>query len=399
MPLGVCMVIDYFHPDVGGAQTYALTLAQALISKDVDVFVVTRSIQGCPSSEVVQRVPVYRVGNDSAGSKAARSLSFTLEALKLLKRFRGRYQVIHSHKVISPATIGLIAHELYGKPLLIQPHSTSHAGALSDMLYRRRATDPLRLKWMRHRADCFVAISRQVFSDIRLFHVPEQKIVFIPNGIDTDAFRPGNAESAAIVRRQLALGDETVVGFVGRLDEVKRIDTLLRAWHLLGDAVGGARLLIVGDGPERKRLEDLAGDLGIADRVVFAGSSQNVERFLNVMDVFVMPSRAESFGLALIEAMASGLPCLASRVGGMIDIIQPENNGLFFAAGDVTALAEQLGRLLRDDDLRARLASQARSDAVERYSLNRAADAFVDTYRQLVGGQPFSHASIAGQES
>ena len=147
-----------------------------------------------------------------------------------------------------------------------------------------------------------------------------------------------------MVRAALGIApDAPVVGTVGRLAEVKQQGVLIRAFAQVLPAFPAARLLLVGDGPLRAELEGLAGSLGLGGAVLFAGYQSNPERYLAAMDVFVLPSRAEAMPLVIPEAWAAGRPVVASRVGGIPELIADGKTGLLVAPGDVDGLAARRG--------------------------------------------------------
>jgi glycosyltransferase involved in cell wall biosynthesis len=168
-----------------------------------------------------------------------------------------------------------------------------------------------------------------------------------------------------------------VIGTVGRLSDVKRQDLLLRALVRLPDA----RLLVVGDGPLRAELEELSRQLRVADRVQWAGFQADVMPFLSAMDVFALPSRFEGMPLAILEAWRSGLPVVASRVGGLPEMIRDGDNGLLFEEGNLDELTQALARLLADAPLRQELAHAGRQELQHRFGSQRMARSYDRYYR------------------
>ena len=160
----------------------------------------------------------------------------------------------------------------------------------------------------------------------------------VPNGIDTAAFATkGGCES---LRRDLGIPHGVpVIGTVGRLNEVKSQDLLIRSFAQISNHDPKPHLLLVGDGPERHRLQQLAEDLGISERVHFAGYQSRPEQFLHVMDIFALTSRLEGMPLVILEAWAAGLPVVASRVGGVPKMLAQGQTGLLFDSGDEAALS------------------------------------------------------------
>jgi glycosyltransferase involved in cell wall biosynthesis len=170
---------------------------------------------------------------------------------------------------------------------------------------------------------------------------------------------------------------------------VKQLDVLVKAFAgLVPTLPASAQLLIVGDGEERARLENQAIELGVGPQVKFVGSVTNVEPYLQASDIFVLPSRNEGLPVALLEAMACSLPCVASATGGIMDLIRSGVNGLMVPPGDAQALQSALETLLLDPTLATQLGRQARQDAHQNYSMEHTAQDYLQLYRSLLAPAP-----------
>jgi N-acetyl-alpha-D-glucosaminyl L-malate synthase BshA len=165
---------------------------------------------------------------------------------------------------------------------------------------------------------------------------------------------------------------------------VKRVLDCVRAFAKITPRVP-ARLLMVGDGPDRAPAELLARELGVEDRVVFLGKQMRVAHLLPIADVMLVPSEMESFGLAALEAMACGVPPVASRVGGLPEVVTDGEDGYLVAVGDTEALAEAALRLLEDSRLHARVAAAARRTAETRFTTTTIIPQYEEFYRQIIG--------------
>jgi len=208
---------------------------------------------------------------------------------------------------------------------------------------------------------------------------PQRVLLVIPNGADVAHFRPGAVPPEPRLRE---VGE--VVGSVGRLVPVKDYETFLRACALVARERPQTRFLIVGDGPERERLETLAVSLGLRERLILPGEVTDVRPFLAGMSVFALASRSESLPGALLEAMAFGLPCVATRVGGVPEAATDGCNALLVSPAQPEALAAAILRLLNDGALRAQLGRAARESVCTRFSLAAMVQSYEALYERLV---------------
>jgi glycosyltransferase involved in cell wall biosynthesis len=198
----------------------------------------------------------------------------------------------------------------------------------------------------------------------------------------------------------MGIGDERfVVGWIGRMTAVKRTDIVLRSFSRLKDEGVDAVLCMVGDGPDRRSVEDLAGELGVMRDSLFPGYQEDVGPFFAAFDVFVLPSGNEGTPVTAIEALASGCPVVATRVGGVPDVVTDGEDGFLVEPGDVEELAARLAQLANDPDLRGRMGAAGRERMRSRYAVDRLIDDIDRLYRDLLerkGVDPAAVATSAG---
>jgi sugar transferase (PEP-CTERM/EpsH1 system associated) len=230
-------------------------------------------------------------------------------------------------------------------------------------------------------ADRVLTVSAQ----LRDFHAGRtgfnpNRMTVIPNGVDSQRFLP-DAVVRREMRRELGLSeDEFCIGCVGNLHPVKDHMTVLKAVEGLNGEHGRWRLLVVGEGPERPRLEHyISQHPALKDRVLLMGTSGRVPELLNAMDVYVLSSVAEGMSNSLLEAMASGLPAIVTNAGGNSELVQDRETALMFQAGDAEQLREHLRLLYHQPDIRLQLGGRALQRAREVFSI----DTMVARYQQL----------------
>jgi len=226
---------------------------------------------------------------------------------------------------------------------------------------------------------------------LRQLRIPADQMQVISNGVDTERFRP-LPESRTELRQKLGLAEDLfVVGTVGRLDPVKDHRLLLRAAEAALSQGCPVQLIIVGDGPERVNVEgDVQANPLLRDRTLFAGEARNVAQWLNSFDVFVLPSLAEGMSNTLLEAMATGVAPVASRVGGNPEVIEEGRSGLLFEAGGVTALATHLKRLAENPKWRHELGTSARQRVQTCFSLKAMLENYTQLYESVLVNEEFT---------
>ena len=372
------MLSHGYYPRIGGVERQLAAVVPLLQARGVEPYVLTRRLRGTQRFETVGGAPVYRL--PVPGPKPLASLTFTLSALPLIKRLNP--DLIHAHELISPATTAIAARKLFGIPVVATVHGS---GLSSDVLrLKRRFLGKTRLKILCREIAAFCVISAVIDRELATEGVPVQKRISIPNGVDTGRFAPLAPAQKKALRSRLALPAEArIVIFVGRLAPEKRVDLLTGIWRSVRQAVPRALLLILGSGPEEAGLKQRAGD-----GILFLGSQPDVTPYLQAADLFVLPSAAEGLSLALLEALACGLPAIATSVGGNPEVIRHLETGWLTPPDDPPALTEAIVTLLGDEKLQSKLREKARAHAVQNYSLIKMADRLVDFYRQVLEGGP-----------
>jgi L-malate glycosyltransferase len=374
--LNAVIAIQAFRPHVGGAELQLERLVPHLAGRGVRTEIVTRAVNGCARRERIAGAVVHRT--PVAGESPLASIVYVGVALGRLLRGRSRIDLVHAHGALSPATIAL-AGRLVGLPTVVTVLGTGPHGDLARLvrkpLGKARAGMLFRTAW-------FVALSDDLRDELVGHGVPAERIRVIPNGVDIADHRPASADERAQLRAELGLPGGGFLGtFVGRLHPVKDVDTLLAATARVPEL----SLVVVGDGPDRGRLEAKAAQLDVSDRVIFQGQSRRVPDVLRASDAFVLSSHGEGMSNALLEAMASGLPCLASRtVGGARELLG-DGRGLLVADGDVAAWADAIRRLRNNPELAAALGQAAASHIACSLSLESTADRLARVYAEIAG--------------
>lgn len=281
---------------------------------------------------VGRRIAARGVRVHDLGMRSNRHVHGVFRLARIMRE--GAYDVVHLH-LYRACLYGRVAARLAGIPVVTTEHSLGEA-----LIEGRRKTLPVRLLYLATEplSDVTVAVSPKVRKLLMEWGVREAKIRVIPNGLDAEhfAFDPGARRS---LRKEFGIPEDSfTLGSVGRLHAPKRYDRLLEAAAPL--LKNGARLLLVGDGAERSRLVRISREAGVARCVVFAGERDDVSRLLSAMDLFVSPSEEETFGLAVLEAVAAGLRVVAAECPAL-DGISLDGVRRVFAA-DIPGLRQAL---------------------------------------------------------
>jgi len=356
--------------NVGGAALSVLELAAGQQERGHDVLVVAGTIPpGEASMENVARelgVPNLHLP-ELTRELSPRADAQAILRLRLLIRDR-RPDVLHTHTSKAGAT-GRIAALLAGAPRPVRVH-TFHGHVLSGYFDARRE-HAFRLveRVLAHATDGIVAVSEQVRDDLLRFHVaPAEKITVVQYGFALDRRVAPAAAARASKRAEIGAGEhDFVIGWAGRLAEIKRPGDLVRA----AAQVPASFLVLAGDGELRADVERLAVELGIADRVRILGYVEDMGAWYGAFDAFLLTSANEGAPVVAIEALAAGVPVVATDAGGTRNVVDDAESGFLAAVGDVDRLAERLRELQSDPELRAQLGKTGAERMRERFSTRR----------------------------
>ncbi|MEE2900552.1 MAG: N-acetyl-alpha-D-glucosaminyl L-malate synthase BshA [Gemmatimonadota bacterium] len=288
--------------------------------------------------------------------------------------------LLHVHYAIPHATSAWIAHEMLGEQTDLKIVTTLHGTDITLVGLHPSFHAITRFSILKSHG--LTAVSEFLRREtVRDFRVPEQRIEVIPNFIDTSVYRPGLEPCH---RATLAPDGEKIVMHISNFRAVKRVEDVVVIFARMS-AEHPARLVLVGDGPERPKVLLRAEELGVRDKVLFLGKHTSVHELLSCADLFLLPSASESFGLVALEAMACGAPVVASNIGGLPEVIEAGTTGYMFDVGDIRGMSEAGVRVLADDDLRASMSEAGRVLAEERFSAGRVVSLYEQYYEQVLG--------------
>jgi glycosyltransferase involved in cell wall biosynthesis len=371
-PLRVAMIIQAYYPHVGGAERQLMALVPLLQARGIEINILTRRYPGLKPFEMIGGAPVHRL--PIPGPKAVASTIFTLSALPLLARLRPH--LIHAHELLSPTTTAVAAKRLFGIPVVAK---VLRGGMLGDIdKLKKRRFGPHRLALLRQRVNAFITISKEIDTELAEIGIEKERRPFIPNGVDTDKFAPIKEHEKQTLRQQLHLPEGFMAVFTGRLSPEKRVDQLIAIWPQVRSLNSQAHLIILGTGEQETALQQAAGD-----GIHFRGQVNNVSDYLKTADLFLLPSSTEGLSNALLEGMASGLACIATKVGGAPDVIRHEHNGWLVPPDQPEQLQEAILSLCHNAEQRTRFGTAARHEILQNYALTATADKLCRLYERL----------------
>ncbi len=372
-PLRVLMVVEGYYPSTGGAELQAGLLSRSLLAAGHHVRILTPRLDPSrPVNETIDGVAVERIAYPRVRIVGAVLLAFKF-AWRLVSK-RNQYDAIHIHTAKNLATVAGLLRPLLRRPIIVKISGAwEFEGGILDPKLRRDPIVRMRNACIRQ-IDYVQCISAYTGKMLRQAGYPERRIRMIPNAVDLARFR---------APLRVGVRVEPVALFVGRIQPVKGLDVLIDAWAKVLRLVPQARLIIAGDGAILPQLRARAAERGVADFIHFPGRVTQLEAaaMYEQADVYVQPSHLEGLPNSVLEAMASGLPVVATRVSGNEDLVVDHANGRLVPAGNPDALAAALTELLRDPDLIRRMGTESRRLVEEQHAVPAVLSLLTRAYR------------------
>lgn len=427
--LRVYIIAPTFLPMVGGTEKQALVHGRSLQERGFEVTILTlRHNRSWLSREEIEGVPVIRVAGIVLGGREKlpaplRKVMYLFGLLIMsciLWQHRHRYDVLHLYHLGLEALPVAMVCRLTANPLIISVRAADSGKSSKQYNDSTLLAGPLdaSTSWLRiEKRDQFegdlavleslgspvVYLTRSLLQSVSAvivvissrmrsylvehdFKMPDVRL--IPNSVDIKRFHPDFTYTSEPASRDQRNERARQVVCVAKLRYPKGIDVLLQAWYLVHQQAPMARLIIVGDGPLSNQLTRMSEELGIGDSVEFAGLQSDIPTQFHRGALAVLPSYREGMPNTVLEAMACGLPCVATRVSGSEDIIQHGVNGLLVEPGDYHNLAKALLKLLRDPELAQQYGQAARASIEQHYTLESITDTYIALYQEITGTRP-----------
>lgn len=386
----VCMVVPFFPPIFSGAGQLVYDFGRLLPEQGVEVRIVAVNTGGLPSEEWMAGMHIERITPLALGGRK-RPLVL-LQLAWYLWRCRREFQVLHLHGAYFPLFGVLPLIRPLGKKTVLTFHDPE--GDMPELI-PNRVLGNLQIRIL-SRMDRFVHTTSLVSDSYRRTGLPMEKLRRIPCGIDVEQrFLPVDPAGKAALRCKLGLAPEAKIAvFTGAVVPRKGVDSLVEAWHRIIASCPEALLLVLGpldtvefaeEAGFVDQLKQRIAQLGLQESVRLMGRTDDVERYLQLADIFVFPSRRETFGIALIEAMACGLPCVVSTIQGVsTDIVDHQRDGLLVEQENPEAFAKAVLQLLGDPAMSKELGQRAAEKVRREFSIASVSRKHRELYEELL---------------
>lgn len=378
-PLSVIMIIQTFYPFIGGGEKQCLQLCKTLQQKEVSVKVFTERWKGLSAYEEIEGVPVKRLGR--GGPRFIHSLFFMGSILFYLCFRRKTYDVIHVHLAASHAVAASAAGKILGKKVVVKIGGGTEVGEI--VLSRRTWKGRLKLKALGMLKPQFVILNNDQRKELHGFGLENVPVVLIPNGVDTDIYYPLPNNSKVALRQKLGW-EGLVFLFTGRFSpdkiSLKIFNAFLEGWKNTLAVYPQIHFYLVGQGSLVGAYQSIISEKRLQNSIHLWAARDNVSELYQAADIFVLPSQIEGLSNSLLEAMASSLPVLASRVAGITNIIQENIHGLLFDPFSSAEIEQCLKNIISDPALLRKLGAQSRSLA-ESFSIDSTVQRYLALYR------------------
>lgn len=372
--LKICHFTYSFFPLVGGMEEMIHNISLALLSLGHKPFVFAPYVRGKDNSLDVPYI-VLRFSRPSSKRFGVSQLIIPL----LCNYNKYHFDILHCHGAYPSGYIGALFHQITGVPLIITPHGGSGDVEKNDRGHIINSRITRRINKVFSKALAVTAISTEIKKHILDFGTDPDKIYSIPNGVFLDEFKMSDTA------KKKCRNNNTYILYIGSLIRRKGVDILIKAFLKVKKNILNLKLKIAGEGPEKGKLMELVNELKISDSVSFLGIVRGREKIQLLNDAILLacPSRREPFGIVVLEGFASGIPVIASRVGGIPDIIKDGENGVLIEPENPEQLAEKIELFINDNIFRKKLSENALS-TIGNFDWNHIVKKYIEIYKKFL---------------
>jgi glycosyltransferase involved in cell wall biosynthesis len=379
--ISVYMFLYYFPPQYSGSAIQAISLANKLKDRDIRVTFITVNHDAAAINDEVDGFKVYRIHE---GKGKYGELALWKNMWSLLKQKHKEFDIIHSHGAyLRNSFIGPLS-KLLGKKSLVKISLSD-----DDLNGMGKGKSGWLHKKFISQIDRYISISKRITDELQHYKFPEKKIREIPNGVDTERFYPVSYQDKIALRKKHEFPEDRIIFlYAGVIDERKNVKWLIEEWKKVAENNSGI-LLIVGPVSREDKNRQFYNGLKDNEKILrnalrFMEYTDNIEELYKTADAFILPSVNEGMPNVVLEAMASGLPCLVSNISGAEDVINGRN-GILFNSKEPASFHSGLEKL-NDLTFRTSVGIEARRSIESRYSISHVAGEYSDLYKEMLNG-------------
>lgn len=377
--LSVVMVIQTFYPQIGGAEKQCLILSKFLQKRGVRIEVLIERLKGFSATDTIEGIHVNRLG--WGGDRLWHSISFMFSILIYLIKHRKNYQVIHVHLAASHAVAAALAGKILKKKVIVLIGGGNEVGEFT--LSRKKFIGKFKLIALGLLKPHFVILNDRQREQFQGYNLDQAPISLIPNGVETDIYHPVGPEQRKKIREKFNWHG-LVFLYTGRFNPgkitVETLKSFLEGWSHAIQNRKDVFFKLVGWGPLENDYRMLINQMGLQESVALMPATDDVYELYQGADIFVLPSLSEGLSNSMLEALASHLPIMASRVAGNIELIEEGVNGFLFDPSSSQDVEKTICAIL---DRKDQLSAMGKNSGVksESYSIDLAAQRYIDLYR------------------
>ncbi len=365
------------YPTFGGSGVLATELGKALAKKGHQVHFISYS-QPARLEAFVENIFYHEVyiPQYPLFQHAPYETALAGKIVEIVKS--NHLELLHVHYAIPHASAALMAKQILKEDHIHIPVVTTLHGTDITLVGREASYEPV-VTWSINQSDAVTAVSDSLVRDTLKHFSVKRPIRMIPNFIDFERF---NKKPRQHFKDLIAPNSERIIVHTSNFRKVKRVEDVVRIFNIIQQKVP-AKLLLIGDGPERSNIEKVCRELHVCDKVTYLGKQEAIEEILSICDLFILPSESESFGLSALEAMACEVPVISTNTGGLPEVNIHGKTGFLSDIGNYEEMAENALSLLSNNDLLIEFRKNALEQAMK-FDLNVVLNQYVEVYEEMI---------------
>ena len=375
------MISPQFHPIIGGYERAAFRLSTALTNQGCTVTVLTeRRKKNWKKNDIINKFQVIRLWCIHKPHLHQLTTLFSFAIFLLSKGQRYHFWHVHQYGLIALLTI--ILGKCFRKPVVLK---LTNSGSQGLEVTCTALPFPKFAKTILRHVDMVVALTQETKQEALKFGIPPDRITLIGNGIDGGLFHPANSHTRLWLRKNNDIQAEGIAIWIGRLRKEKNPEGLLNAWlQAFPRMPKGWKLILVGEGPLLPVLQSFIEQHKLHETVMLVGKQNNVEEWLAMADIYVTTSHNEGLSNTMLEALATGLPVIATKVSGVKENIEQTGAGIVVEIGDMNAIGSAFIQLTQNPSLRKKLGHKGRTIFNQKFTLTKVATSYQEMYKTIL---------------